>query len=46
MLHRAFSRQANRLILNIKDLEGLLRVNRKAEKMRKVDKWKIMNYRF
>ena len=31
-LYRAFSRQANGLTLNISVLEGLLRVNGKAEK--------------
>ena len=31
-LYRAFGRQANGLTLNIPVLEGLLRVNRKAEK--------------
>ena len=45
-LCRAFSRQANRHILNIPVLQDLLRVNRKAEKMRKVDRFKIMNYKF
>ena len=32
MLYRAFSRQANWPVLNIPDSQGLLRVNRKAEK--------------
>ena len=31
-LYRAFSLQANWLLLNIPVLQGLLRVNRKAEK--------------
>ena len=37
---------ANGLTLNSPVLQGLLRVNRKAEKMHKVDKLKIMNYKF
>ena len=41
-----FDRQANQLILNISALHCLLRLNSKAENMRKVDKLKIMNYRF
>ena len=45
-LCRAFSQQANRLAVNIPVLPGLLRVNRKAEKMRKVDELEIMNYNF
>ena len=44
--YRAFSRQASRLILNIIVLQGLLRVNSKTENMDKVDKLKIINYRF
>ena len=42
-LYRAFRRQANGLTLNTPVFQGLLRVNGKAEKMRKVDKSKIMN---
>ena len=43
---RAFSRQGNRLILKIPILQGLVRMNSKVENMRKVDKSKIMSYRF
>ena len=43
MLYRAFSRQANELTLNIPVLQGLLKVNRQAEKTHEVDKLKIMN---
>ena len=43
-LCRAFCRETNGLTLNTPVFQGLLRVNRKAEKkMRKVDKLKIMN---
>ena len=45
-MNRAFSQQANGLTLNISLLQGLLRVNGKAEKMCKGDKLKIMNYKF
>ena len=45
-LYRAFSQQANGLTVNIPVLPGLLRVNRKAEKMRKVYKLEIINYNF
>ena len=45
-LYRAFSRQANGLTLNISVLQGLLRVNGRLKKMRKVDKLKIMNDKF
>ena len=41
MLYQAFSRQANRLTLNIPVLQGIL-IGR-LKKMRKVDKLKIMN---
>ena len=43
-LYRAFSRQVNGLTLNIPVLQGLLMG--RLKKMRKVDKWKIMNYKF
>ena len=46
MPYRAFSQQANQPILNISVLQGLQRVNSKAEKMSEVDKLKVMNYRF
>ena len=39
-------RQANGLTLNIPAFQGLLRVNSKTEKMHKVDKLKIMKYKF
>ena len=44
-LCRAFSRQANRLTLNIPVLQGLLKVIGRLKKMRKVDKLKMKNYK-
>ena len=42
-LYQAFRRQANGLTMNTPVFQGLLRVNRKAEKDAYVEKLKIMN---